>query len=213
MNSLRLAEAIIRAAAPEGHEPLHSLEELRGHMHGTHNWDVAYLLPQKVLMHLHEKEHSDHEGEWQGSADSSRSPGFTARRKMAGTWDNDGTWDRAMDSLAQHGFHDSQMALDSGHRVWVYHQGAGGGGGMSADAGPLRNAPGFHAEVWHPARNVDPSASNLDHGVESYLGMTPEHVGPRLRAMFGRRDVLSHLRDQMSGTTTGPLHVDMSQGY
>ena len=124
---------------------------------------------------------------------------------MAGTWDNGGTWDRAMNSLAQHGFPDSQMALDSGHRMLVYHQGAGGGG-MSDDAGPFKGVPGFHVSVWHPS-------SDLNHTVEGYLGVTPEHVGPRLRAMFGRRDVLSHLRDQMSGRTTGPAHVDMSQGY
>jgi hypothetical protein len=209
--SLRLAEAFTRAAAPEGHEPLRNLEDLRGHMYGAHNWDVAYILPLRTLLRLHEKEHGDHEQEWHGSPDASRSSGFTARRKMAGTWDEGGHWDRAMDSLAEHGFHDSQMTLDSGHNMWVYHQGAGGGGGVSSDPGPLRDVPGFHVSVWHPTRNADPSANNLDHTVEGYLGTAPDHVGPRLRAMFGRRDVLSHLRDQMSGRTTGPLHVDMTQ--
>jgi hypothetical protein len=201
--SLRLAEALIRTAVPEGHEPLRDLAELRAHMDGAHQLGVAGMLPLHVLMHMHEQEHA--EPQWHGSPDSSRSGEFTARRKMAGTWDDGGTWDRAMDSLAQHGFRDSQMALDSGHRMWVYHQGAGGGGGMSMNPGPLSDVPGFHVSVWHPA-------GDLDHTVEGYLGTAPEHAGLRLRAMFGRRDVLSHLRDQMSGSTAGPLHVDMTQG-
>lgn len=162
------------------------------------------MIPLRVLLHLHEADHDEREPQWHGSADASRSSEFTARRRMAGTWDDGGPWDRAMDSLAQHGFHDSQMALDSGHRMWVYHQGAGGGGGMSEDPGPLKDAPGFHVSVWHPS-------SDLNHTVEGYLGTTPEHVGPRLRSMFSRRDVLSHLRDQMSGHTVGPVHVDMTQ--
>lgn len=78
--SLRLAEAFTRAATPEGHEPLHSLEDLRGHMYGTHNQDVAYLLPLRTLLHLHEQDHAAADPQWDGSADASRSPRFTARR-------------------------------------------------------------------------------------------------------------------------------------
>jgi len=85
MTSLRLAEAFIRTAVPEGHEPLRDLAELRAHMDGTHQLGVAGMLPLHVLMHLHEQEHA--EPGWHGSPDSSRSSEFTARRRPMGLWD------------------------------------------------------------------------------------------------------------------------------
>lgn len=71
MSSLRLAEAFIRAASPEGHQ-IRSLQDLRDHMSGAHDLDVAHMLPQAVLMGLHEQDHSDMEPEWSGSSDSYR---------------------------------------------------------------------------------------------------------------------------------------------
>lgn len=38
-----------------------------------HNWDVAYMMPQKTLISLHEEEHSAAEPGWHGSADAYRS--------------------------------------------------------------------------------------------------------------------------------------------
>lgn len=75
MTSLRLAEALLRATAHDGHV-IRSLDDLRGHMLGEHGLGVAGMLPQKVLLNLHEKDHSG--TDWHGSPDASRSPGFTA---------------------------------------------------------------------------------------------------------------------------------------
>jgi len=95
--SLRLAEALIRTAVPEGHEPLRDLAELRAHMDGTHQLGVAGMLPLHVLMHMHEEEHA--EPQWHGSPDSSRSTEFTARRKtMAGRWMGE---DEHMEGIAE----------------------------------------------------------------------------------------------------------------
>jgi hypothetical protein len=71
VSSLRLAEAFIRAASPDGHQ-IRSLQDLRDHMAGTHGLDVAHMLPQRVLMSMHEKDHSDMEPEWNGSSDAYR---------------------------------------------------------------------------------------------------------------------------------------------
>lgn len=86
--SLRLTQAFIRAASPEGHPPLGSLSELRQHMAGTHGFDAAGIMPLRVLMHVHEKDHEDGPGQWNGSADSSGNPGFIARRRsvITGMW-------------------------------------------------------------------------------------------------------------------------------
>lgn len=213
MNSLRLAEAFTRAAAPEGHKPLRTLEDLRSHMYGTHNWDVAYLLPQRVLLHLHEKEHAGHEDEWHGSPDASRIPGFTAVRDVnnpADPFSHGGDWDRMRQSLAEHGFPDSQMRLDTGHKMWIYHLGQRGreenNGLFGRDP-----RPGFHVQVWHPA-------GDQGHVVEAHLGDVPEHVGPHLSRMFRRPDVLGHLRDQMDRAqgrgldqTGNYLNIDMTR--
>ena len=109
-------------------------------------------------------------------------------------------WDRARDSLAQSGFPDSQMRLDTGHNLWVHRD-------FSGDSGL-----GFHAQVWH-------GAGDMGHNVEAYLGDNPDHVGPMLRGMFGRRDVMQHMRDQMDRAqgigedqTGNRLHIDMTQG-
>jgi hypothetical protein len=131
------------------------------------------------------------------------------RRAAAGS--GNGDWDRARDSLAASGFPDSQMRLDTGHRLWVYHQGAGGRFSLGGSSGG-DGRPGFHATVWH-------GGGDMGHNVEAYLGETPEHVGPLLRRMFMHPDVQGHLRDQMSRAQgVGPdqtgnrLHVDMTQG-
>jgi hypothetical protein len=119
-------------------------------------------------------------------------------------------WERAMDSLMQSGFPDSQMRLDTGHRLWVYHLGEGGRtGGIWGES----QVPGYHAQVWHPA-------GDTGHNVEARLGHDPDHVGPLLRGVFGRRDVQQHLRDQMDRAqgigpdqTGNRLHIDVSGGH
>jgi hypothetical protein len=210
--SLRLAEALIRTAVPEGHEPLRDLAELRAHLDGAHRLGVAGMLPMHVLMHMHEEDHSGAEPEWHGSPDSSRGPGFIARRtRMGSVFSADGDWDRMRNSLAEHGFPDSQMRLDTGHKMWLYHMGPRGreenNGLFGADP-----RPGFHVQVWHPGG---------DHGhvVEAHLGEVPEHVGPLLHRMFRRPDVLGHMRGQMDRAqghgpdqTGNRLLLDMTRG-
>jgi hypothetical protein len=71
VTSLRLAEAFTRAATPEGHQ-IRSLQDLREHMSGAHDLDVAHMLPQRVLMSMHEQDHSEMEPPWSGSSDSYR---------------------------------------------------------------------------------------------------------------------------------------------
>ena len=220
--SLRLTEAFLRTAVPEGHEPIRTLQELREHMDGPHEFGVARYLPQSILMSMHEESHRDlmyphgrpaqeprdpDDDDW-WTADAAHSPGFIARRTTMGSvWEHGGDWDRAMHSLGEAGFPDSQMKLDTGHRLWVYHQGAGGGGLYGG--GPQY---GFHVSVWHPG-------GDAGHNVEGYLGEHPEHVGPLLRHMFGHPDVLGHMRDQMSRAqgrgedqTGNRLMIDMTGG-
>jgi hypothetical protein len=214
MTSLRLAEAFIRTAAPEGHEPLRDLAELRAHMDNVHQLGVAGMLPLHVLMHMHEKDHGDHEQEWRGSPDASRSPRFTAVRNVDDPRDvfsDGGDWDRMKDSLAEHGFPDSQMRLDTGHKMWLYHVGPRGReeneGLFGADP-----RPGFHVQVWHPG-------GDQGHVVEAHLGEVPEHAGPLLHRMFRRPDVLGHMRGQMDRAqghgpdqTGNRLLLDMTRG-
>lgn len=197
MNSLRLAEAIIRAAAPEGHEPLRSLEDLRGHMYGTHNLDVAYMLPQGVLLHLHDKEHA--EPEWHGSPDASRSPGFTARRRAVAAYSDD--WDRMLRSLSGSGFPDSQMRLDTGHNLWVFHQG-------DVEHRATQMPAGYNAHIWHPNMLQHHGNSNLS----VHLGQDPDHVGPLLRRAFSHPEAMAHLMGQMQGDPgLGHTYLDMTQ--
>lgn len=125
------------------------------------------------------------------------------RKAASGDWSD--TWDRAVDSLGRSGFPDSQMRLDTGHNLWVFHQ------GHVARPRIDERQPGFHAHVWH-------GAGDMGHSVEAYLGEDPDHVGPLLRGLFGRRDVMRHLRDQMDRARgVGPdqtgnrLQVNMTQ--
>jgi len=130
------------------------------------------------------------------------------RRAASGDWRDH--WDRAMDSLGNAGFPNSQMRLDTGHKLWVYHMGPGGRDENNGLFG-MDPRPGFHAQVWHPA-------GDQGHVIEAHLGDIPEHVGPLLRNMFGRRDVLGHLRDQMDRAqghgpdqTGNRLMIDMTR--
>lgn len=134
------------------------------------------------------------------------------------TWDmirraasgNPGTadWDQAVQSLGEHGFRGMHqvegrpglhMPLETGHRLWVYHKGAGH---------PPRDQ-GFHAIVWYP-RDDD-----SDQGaVYGRLGEDPNQVGPGVRSLLGDRDVLHHMRGQMSGEGWGPsFGADMTRGH
>lgn len=129
------------------------------------------------------------------------------RRAASGDWGD--YWDRAMDSLGGAGFPDSQMQLDTGHKMWVYHKGPHAKpGGLFGES----SRPGFHVQVWHPA-------GDEGHVVEAHLGDTPEHVGPLLRDMFARRDVQQHLMGQMARAqgrgpdqTGNRLMIDMTGG-
>lgn len=57
------------------------LESLRAHMRDMHGFGEAGMLPLKVLLRLHEQDHEAHaHGRWDGSPDSSRTPGFIARK-------------------------------------------------------------------------------------------------------------------------------------
>jgi hypothetical protein len=136
---------------------------------------------------------------------------FEALRREAADDDAHETWYRALDSLGQHGFPDSQMNLETGHRLWFYRQEARDSRLTPGSLLYGSHEPGYHAVVWHPQ-------GDKGHEVRGYLGLTPELTGPRLRAMFGRRDVMGHMRDQMDRARgTGPdqtgntLHVDMTQ--
>jgi hypothetical protein len=81
MSSLRLAQAFVRAASPEGHDPLSGLPSLREHMRDAHGLDTAGMLPLRVLLHMHEDDHAgDPREAWHGSGDAARSPGFVAVR-------------------------------------------------------------------------------------------------------------------------------------
>jgi len=53
---------------------------VREHMRGAHGLDAAGMLPLRVLLSMHEQDHGG-EPEWDGSADASRTPRFTARRR------------------------------------------------------------------------------------------------------------------------------------
>lgn len=70
-------------AAPHGShvEEPRDLESLRAHMKEMHGFDAAHMLPERVLMHVHEKDHAEGGTDWDGSPDSSRAPGFIARRR------------------------------------------------------------------------------------------------------------------------------------
>lgn len=160
------------------------------------------MIPQRVLISLHEGDHDEREPQWHGSADASRSPGFTAMRVRGGQGDPAGDdWWRAVDSLHDSGFPDSQYQLDTGHNLWVYHHGDHSGGPFMRDSGQV----GFHAQVWHPN-------GNKGHVVHAYLGNVPEHVGPLLRRAFGHPDVAGHLVGQMTGDPGGShAYFDMTQ--
>jgi hypothetical protein len=99
------------------------------------------------------------------------------------------------------------MRLETGHKLWVYHQ------GNPARSLSSRGEPGFHASVWYPS---DTPAWRGD--VQAYLGDVPEHVGPLLRRMFSRPDVLAHMRGQMAPAqrhdqdeAENAMRIDMTQ--
>lgn len=168
-------------------------------MKDAHDFPETGMIPLKTLLSFHEDDHADTEPKWYGSPDSSRSPGFTAMTRRAAA---DDPWWRAMDSLRQSGFPDSQMRLDTGHSLYVHHQG-------SDRSNPLlfsgqHGAVGYHAQVWHP--NAE------KHYIHGYLGDNPEHVGPLLRRMFMNHDVLDSMRGQMQGFAPSYHYVDMTQG-
>jgi hypothetical protein len=94
MSSLRLAEAFLRAAAPEGHEPLSDLPALRRHMTEVHGFAAADLIPRGVLLRMHDQDHYSGHGDphertgedaWQHSGDAAHSPGFIAGRQRVVT--------------------------------------------------------------------------------------------------------------------------------
>ncbi len=183
-------------------------------MREQHDFPEAGMIPQRVLLHLHEADHDPGEPDWHGSADASRSPGFTAMRNVddpSDVFSDGGDWDRMKDSLAEHGFPDSRMRLDTGHRMWLYHVGPRGREENEGLFG-VDPRPGFHVQVWHPR-------GDQGHVVEAHLGEVPEHVGPLLQHMFRRPDVLGHMRNQMDRAPgLGPdqrgnrLLLDMTRG-
>jgi hypothetical protein len=59
------------------------LKALREHMRDAHGLEVAHMLPQRVLLSMHEEEDHGPESQdppWYGSSDASSNPGFIARR-------------------------------------------------------------------------------------------------------------------------------------
>jgi hypothetical protein len=208
--SLRLAEAFIRTAVPEGHEPLRSLEDLRGHMYGTHNWDVAYMLPQRVLLHLHDKEHA--EPEWHGSPDASRSPGFTAVFRHAQDFSEPAEGDsisireqhRRLRAMREHmkglGFSvlggeerypDEALAplirLDTGHHIGIGHS---------------RRTQEWKANIHHPDDNGPHKTM-----VSLNLGVNPEHVVPLLTREIGSQPVGGEMMAQWHRAQGGPADM------
>lgn len=121
--------------------------------------------------------------------------------RQAASGDPPDHWDRTMESLRDSGFPDSRMRLDTGHRLFVYHNWWGGNNPFSNS-----HREGVHVQVWHPALGSD-------RVIEGYLGDVPEHVGPHLRRMFAHPDVMQAMRGQMTGRPgLGSHFVDMTQG-
>jgi hypothetical protein len=121
------------------------------------------------------------------------------RRAAAG--DSRDHWERAMDSLNEAGFPDSQMELDTGHRIWMFHQ---GDGNRRASDMP----PGFNVHVWHPNMLQHHGNTNLS----AHLGHDPDQVGPMMRRVFSHPEAMQHLMGQMQGDPgLGRTYLDMTQ--
>jgi hypothetical protein len=122
------------------------------------------------------------------------------RKAASGDWGDH--WDRAMDSMRQAGFPDSQMRLDTGHHLWVFHQGDG----------PRRTSqmpPGYNVHIWHPNMLQHHGNTNLS----AHLGGDPDQVGPMLRRVFAHPEARHHLMGQMNGDPgLGYAYLDMTQG-
>ena len=212
MTSLRLAEALLRAVAHEGHQ-IRDLDSLRAHMSGEHGLDVAGMLPQKVLLNLHEKDHSG--TEWHGSSDASRSPGYVAARGGGMFWRREANWQKQVlpgDSISQHeqasrlsamrehmrglGFpvedvdaqsnpnHAPMFSLaDSGHQVVLGHS---------------RKDQTWVARVHHPDDNgPEKTIATVN------LGTNTEHTVPLLVRELGRQPVTGELMRQWSRASAG----------
>lgn len=207
--------------------------ELRRHMRDRHGFIDSPDDPDWLIDETHRNEHADYlhdhlhpdlehehdldthlgDRDWlhQNGIEGSRRTAVRDVSNSADVFSDGGDWDRMRQSLAEHGFPDSRMHLDTGHRLWTYHVRPGGReeneGLFGRDA-----RPGFHVQVWHPA-------GDQGHVVEAHLGEVPEHVGPLMRRMFARPDVLGHMRDQMyRAQGAGPdqtgnrLMIDMTRG-
>lgn len=212
--SLRLAQAFLRAAAPDGHGPVTDPASLRAHMAGEHGFDAAGMLPLRVLLSLHDKEHAGHEDTWGGSADASRSPGFVAMRRSAA--DGPGWWDDLLEGDAitgrvqgerlramrehfrglgfpvrdtdSHGYENLGPAFtipDTGHHVSVGHS---------------RKDQTWHATIHHPGDHLM-SGEKTTIGIN--LGLNAEHVPHLLTRELGSRDVMGEMRRQWARANSG----------
>lgn len=91
-------------------------------MRADHDFPEAGMIPLRVLLRLHEKEHDDPDQEWHGSPGSSRSPGFTAMRRRARVERDHGDMspEELRAHMRQHGFIDTpddpDWVIDETHR-------------------------------------------------------------------------------------------------
>jgi hypothetical protein len=208
MTSLRLAEAFIRTAVPEGHEPLRDLAELRAHMDGTHQLGVAGMLPLQVLMHLHENVHQD-EPEWHGSPDSSRSSGFTARRRHVASEMDDIHEGDSITLREQHARLISMREHFRGLGFPVQDRDRGGyenlathfiipDSGHSVGIGHSRKDQTWRAVIGHPDdKGRDQSVVHLN------LGLNAEHVPHLLTRELGSSPVVDEMRRQWQRARSG----------
>lgn len=179
--SLRLAEAFLRATAHEGHQ-IRDLASLRAHMSGEHGLGVAGMLPQKVLLNLHEKDHTG--TDWHGSPDASRSPGFTASRGGGMRRQAEAPvtpWERGRPSLEANGLtsddtHPAHIRTEMGHHITTWHN-------------PISDE--WRMGIFHD------SDENDDRTISVRLGRQDEGVGDRAMAVLRHPKVLRSMQDQM----------------
>jgi len=106
-----------------------------------------------------------------------------------------------MHSLSENGFPDSQAELDTGHKMWVFHQG-------DVPHPATQMPPGYNVHVWHPNMLDTHGNTNLS----AHLGQDPDQVGPLLRRMFAHPQAMRHLYGQMQGDPgLGNTYLDMTQ--
>lgn len=215
--SLRLAEACFRviAAVPEGHAPLRDLDSLRAHMAGEHGFAAAGMLPQRVLLSLHAKDHGSDEGTWGGSSDASRSPGFVAVRRTAAD-DGPGWWDHLNegDVITGREQHNRLLAMkehmrglgfpvedtdergeeksapaftipDTGHHVWIGHS---------------RKDQTWIAHVSHPGEHLMSGQKTV---ARVNLGTNAEHVPHLLTREMGSQPLIGEMRRQWARANSG----------